>query len=99
MFLLLYVNKKKKKIYTGDEIIWGWVFKNFSFDLLMSYFDICSQPFWLKSREYWDESFEERYNQNKRKWPRLPLKVSTIYFVYNRVDLSSNNLTCFLCES
>ncbi|XKL67763.1 hypothetical protein PGB90_003254 [Kerria lacca] len=37
------------------------------------------QPFWLKSREYWDESFEERYNQNKRKWPRLPLKIFQFY--------------------
>lgn len=34
------------------------------------------QPYWMKSREYWDSNFEERYKVRKTKWPKLPLKVS-----------------------
>jgi hypothetical protein len=30
----------------------------------------------MKSREYWDSNFEERYKVRKTKWPKLPLKVS-----------------------
>ncbi|KAJ8888945.1 hypothetical protein PR048_008439 [Dryococelus australis] len=32
------------------------------------------RPYWMKSREYWDANFEERYKARKQKWPELPLK-------------------------
>lgn len=47
--------------------------------ILMFAFLCFLQPYWLKSREFWDDSFDERYKKlhedviNKK---RLPLKVS-----------------------
>uniref|UniRef100_A0A8D9EML1 Alpha-mannosidase n=1 Tax=Cacopsylla melanoneura TaxID=428564 RepID=A0A8D9EML1_9HEMI len=41
------------------------------------------QPYWLKSREYWDESFEERFKKRKKQWPKLPLKVFLVPHSHN----------------
>lgn len=30
----------------------------------------------MKSKEYWDGYFEDRYKERKEKWPSIPLKVS-----------------------
>ncbi|KAK6617359.1 hypothetical protein RUM43_014368 [Polyplax serrata] len=32
------------------------------------------QPSWMKSKEYWDGYFEDRYKERKRTWSNLPLK-------------------------
>lgn len=41
------------------------------------------QPYWMKSREYWDNSFEERYRVRKQKWSKLPLKVILVPHSHN----------------
>ncbi|XP_063229652.1 alpha-mannosidase 2-like [Bacillus rossius redtenbacheri] len=41
------------------------------------------QPYWMKSREYWDANFEERYKARKEKWPDLPLKVILVPHSHN----------------
>lgn len=41
------------------------------------------QPYWMKSREYWDTNFEERYRKKKQKWPELPLKVILVPHSHN----------------
>ncbi|KAI5733152.1 hypothetical protein M8J76_008325 [Diaphorina citri] len=41
------------------------------------------QPYWLKSREYWDESFEERFKKRKKQWPKLPLRVFLVPHSHN----------------
>ncbi|KAJ9599753.1 hypothetical protein L9F63_026399 [Diploptera punctata] len=41
------------------------------------------QPYWMKSREYWDSNFEERYKVRKTKWPKLPLKVILVPHSHN----------------
>lgn len=43
------------------------------------YVCFCSQPSWMKNKEYWDRSFEDRWRtqtQNKDLNKKLPLKVS-----------------------
>ncbi|XP_075213020.1 alpha-Mannosidase class II b [Lycorma delicatula] len=47
-------------------------FKNFDF-----------QPYWMKSREYWDNKFEDRYKKRKQDWPKLPLKVIVVPHSHN----------------
>lgn len=43
----------------------------------------------MKSREYWDSNFEDRYKSRKSEWAKLPLKV--IYcFVIKRVIIVSS---------
>lgn len=41
------------------------------------------QPNWMKNKEYWDASFEERYERHMRNEHRLPLRVylNTKYFI------------------
>ncbi|CAH1395333.1 unnamed protein product [Nezara viridula] len=41
------------------------------------------QPYWMKSREYWDTNFENRYKQKKQEWPKLPLKVIVVPHSHN----------------
>ncbi|CAB3384154.1 Hypothetical predicted protein [Cloeon dipterum] len=36
------------------------------------------QPNWMKSKEYWDSQFEERYKKRKAEWADLPLKVIVV---------------------
>ncbi|CAG2054623.1 unnamed protein product [Timema podura] len=35
----------------------------------------------MKSREYWDTNFEDRYKIRKTKWPDLPLKHPSVGFL------------------
>lgn len=41
------------------------------------------QPYWMKSKEYWDTHFEERYKDRKEKWSKLPLKVILVPHSHN----------------
>ncbi|XP_039279296.1 alpha-mannosidase 2 [Nilaparvata lugens] len=41
------------------------------------------QPYWMKSREYWDNKFEDRYKRKKQEWPKLPLKVIVVPHSHN----------------
>lgn len=34
------------------------------------------QPSWMKSKEYWDKTFEDRYERQKMDPERPPLKVN-----------------------
>lgn len=36
------------------------------------------QPEWVRTKEYWDRGFEERFEAQKKDKQRPPLKVSTI---------------------
>lgn len=41
------------------------------------------QPAWMRSKEYWDKSFEDRYERQKMDPERPPLKVrlhSPLYY-------------------
>ncbi|KAK2727272.1 alpha-mannosidase 2-like [Artemia franciscana] len=41
-------------------------------------------PAWIKSREFWDSTFEERYKKRRDNWKNLPLKV--ILMPHSHVD-------------
>ncbi|BET00029.1 Alpha-mann_mid [Nesidiocoris tenuis] len=41
------------------------------------------QPYWMKSREYWDNNFEKRYKDRRMLWPKLPLKVIVVPHSHN----------------
>ncbi|XP_014258369.1 alpha-mannosidase 2 [Cimex lectularius] len=41
------------------------------------------QPYWMKSREYWDAYFEKRYKESREGWPKLPLKVIVVPHSHN----------------
>ncbi|KAK9501097.1 hypothetical protein O3M35_002209 [Rhynocoris fuscipes] len=41
------------------------------------------QPDWMKSREYWDANFENRYKARRADWPKLPLKVIVVPHSHN----------------
>ncbi|XP_049770177.1 alpha-mannosidase 2 isoform X3 [Schistocerca cancellata] len=41
------------------------------------------QPYWMKSREYWDANFESRYKDRKEKWTDMPLKVVIVPHSHN----------------
>lgn len=37
------------------------------------------QPAWMKTKEYWDDTFERRYNELKEDPTKPPLKVILCY--------------------
>ncbi|XP_046669848.1 alpha-mannosidase 2 [Homalodisca vitripennis] len=41
------------------------------------------QPYWMKSREYWDSNFEDRYKSRKSEWAKIPLKVILVPHSHN----------------
>lgn len=52
-------------------------------DTLKEFATFDFQPYWMKSREYWDTNFENRYKQKKQEWPKLPLKVIVVPHSHN----------------
>ncbi|KAL1116641.1 hypothetical protein AAG570_005113 [Ranatra chinensis] len=50
-------------------------------DLNMDFVDSGNvKPYWMKSREYWDNNFETRYKSRKQQLKQLPLKVCTSFW-------------------
>lgn len=89
------LNQRSTKITTNDE------YSNFDFqvcfrkivfvlfyraEVIGTVFSFYFQPEWMKTKEYWDKSFETRYEKLKKDDSRPPLKVLILLGVIVKIE-------------